>query len=178
MARKVVLYIAASLDGYIATPDGGVDWLPQPSAAEDYGYAELLASIDTTLQGRTTYEQVVTFGEWPYPSLRNYVFTHQPPAQALHPSIQFISEDPVAFVARLRQEAGKNIWLIGGSALAAPLLTAGLVDELMLFVMPQLLGGGIPLWRDRLPQPQPVHLLRAHTWPDGVTLLHYQLTAQ
>ena len=177
MARKVLFYIAASLDGYIATPDGGVDWLPQPSAEEvDYGYADLLASVDTTLQGRTTYEQVLTFGEWPYPSLRNYVFTHQPPTQAVHPSIEFVTENPVDFVARLRQQEGKNIWLIGGSTLAAPLLQAGVVDELLLFVMPQLLGQGIRLWQDRPLQHQPVRLLRTHTWPDGVTLLHYQLT--
>jgi dihydrofolate reductase len=173
--RKVVFYIAASLDGYIASPDGSVDWLPVPSADEDYGYAEFLNSVDATLLGRTTYEQALTFGEWPYPAQTNYVFTHNPPTEAAHPSVGFVVEEPVEFVRKLSQEAGGTIWLIGGSTLAAPLLAAGLVDELMLFVVPQLLGAGIPLWRQQ-DHSQPLHLLRTHTWPDGMTLLHYRLT--
>ncbi|MDF7812697.1 dihydrofolate reductase family protein [Hymenobacter sp. YC55] len=172
--RKVVFYIAASLDGYIASPDGSVDWLPAPPAGEDYGYAELLATVDATLLGRTSYEQVLTFGEWPYPTLTNYVFTRNPPTEAAHPSVAFVTEEPAEFVGRLRQEAGKTIWLIGGSTLAAPLIAAGLVDELMLFVVPQLLGAGIPLWRQQT-HSQPLRLLRSHTWPDRMTLLHYSL---
>ncbi|UOQ66066.1 dihydrofolate reductase family protein [Hymenobacter volaticus] len=174
--RKVVFYIAASLDGFIASPDGSVDWLPAPPPGEDYGYADLLASVDTTLLGRTTYEQVLTFGEWPYSTLTNYVFTHNPPTATAHPSVEFVTEEPVEFVGKLRQEAGKAIWLIGGSTLAASLLTAGLVDEMMLFVVPHLLGDGIPLWRQQS-HSQPVHLLRTHTWPDGMTLLHYNLAS-
>ncbi|UOG74722.1 dihydrofolate reductase family protein [Hymenobacter tibetensis] len=171
--RRVVFYIAASLDGYIASSDGSVDWLPA-LADEDYGYAEFLASVDTTLMGRTTYEQVLTFGEWSYPTLTNYVFTRQPPAKA-HPSVGFVVEDPVEFVGKLRREAGDTIWLIGGSTLAAPLLAAGLVDELMLFVVPRLLGAGIPLWHPQ-EQPRALQLLHTRTWPDGMTLLHYRLT--
>lgn len=173
--RKVVFYIAASLDGFIASEDGSVDWLPAPPEGEDYGYADFLATADATLQGRTTYEQVLTFGEWPYPALTNYVFTSQPPSsEAAPPSVQFVAEDPASFVAQLRQQPGKTIWLIGGSRLAEPLLAAGLIDELMLFVVPRLVGSGIPLWRVGR-QPQPLKVLRTHTWPDGMTLLHYQL---
>jgi dihydrofolate reductase len=171
--RKVVLYIAASLDGYIADTVGSVDWLPPVSGDEDYGYTEFLATVDTILLGRVTYEQVLTFGKWPYPKLTNYVFTHQPPAQAAHPSVRFVTEDPAAFVKELKQEEGGTIWLIGGSLLAAPLFAAGLVDELMLFVVPRLLGAGIPLWRQG--HAQPLKLLRTQTWPDGMTLLHYQV---
>ncbi|SNC77184.1 Dihydrofolate reductase [Hymenobacter gelipurpurascens] len=172
--RNVVLYIAASLDGYIASSDGSADWLPTPPPGEDYGYEEFLSTVDATLLGRVTYEQVLTFGEWPYPTLTNYVFTHQPPTEAAHPSVQFVSTDPVEFVQLLRHEPGGTIWLIGGSTLAAPLLAAGLVDELMLFTVPLLLGAGIPLWHPQK-HPQPLQLLRTHTWPDGLTLLHYRL---
>ncbi|WP_139924982.1 dihydrofolate reductase family protein [Hymenobacter sp. DG01] len=172
--RKVVLYIATSLDGYIASPDGSVEWLPTPPPGEDYGYANFLATADATLLGRATYEQVLTFGEWPYPTLTNYVFTHRPPAEPAHPSVHFITEDPTRFVAQLKREAGDTIWLIGGSTLAAPLLAAGLIDELMLFIVPQLLGSGIPLWREQ-PQPRSLDLQKTQTWPDGTTLLHYLL---
>ncbi|TYZ08855.1 dihydrofolate reductase [Hymenobacter lutimineralis] len=171
--RKVVFYIAASLDGYIASPDGSVDWLPAPPPGEDYGYADFLATVDATLQGRTTYEQVLTFGEWPYPTLTNYVFSRQL-AQSPVPSVQLVADDPVQYVTALKQHPGGTIWLIGGSSLAAPLLAAGLVDELMLFVVPQVLGAGIPLWQPGL-RLQPTRLLHTRTWPDGMALLHYQL---
>ncbi|NVO84898.1 dihydrofolate reductase family protein [Hymenobacter terrestris] len=175
--RKVVLYIATSLDGYIASPDGSVEWLP--TAGQDYGYAEFLASADTTLLGRATYEQVLDSGPWPYSGFTNYVFTNyvfsrKPPVLTPHASVQFVSDEPVAFVQALRQQPGRTIWLIGGSTLASPLLTAGLVDELMLLVVPRVLGSGIPLWRHQA-QPQTLQMLRTQTWPDGTVLLHYQL---
>ncbi|WP_375434626.1 dihydrofolate reductase family protein [uncultured Hymenobacter sp.] len=172
--RKVVFYVAASLDGYIASPDGSVDWLPVPPPGEDYSYTNFMASVDATLLGRTTYDQVLTFGEWPYPALTSYVFTHNPPPETASASVEFVVEDPAEFVAKLRQKAGNTIWLVGGSMLAAPLLAAGLVDEVMLFVVPRLLGTGIPLWGQQ-GHPQPLKLLRTHTWPDGMTLLHYSL---
>ncbi|QJX46903.1 dihydrofolate reductase [Hymenobacter taeanensis] len=175
--RKVVLYIATSLDGYIASPDGSVEWLPTPPPNEDYGYGNFLATADATLQGRATYEQVLTLGDWPYPTLTNYVFTRRPPTEPAHPSVHFVTEDPVSFVSQLKQQEGNTIWLIGGSMLAAPLLAAGVVDELMLFIVPQLLGAGIPLWRAQ-PQPRPLVLLNQQAWPDGMALLHYQLPAQ
>jgi len=173
--RKVVLYIATSLDGYIASPDGSVEWLPTPPPNEDYGYADFLATADTTLLGRATYEQVISFGEWPYPTLTNYVFTRKPPEEAAHSSVRFVVEEPLEFVTQLRQEAGGTIWLIGGSTLAAPLLAAGLVDEMILFVVPRLLGAGIPLWRLQ-DHSQPLKLLRTEAWLDGMVLLHYQVT--
>lgn len=172
--RKVILYIAASLDGYIASPDGSVEWLPTPPPGEDYGYADFLATADAALLGRTTYEQVLMFGEWPYPTLTNYVFSRKPPTGLLDPSVQFVSTNPADFVAELRQQPGGTIWLVGGSTLASPLLAARLVDELMLFVVPRLLGAGIPLWRPQ-DHPQPLQLLHTHTWPDGMALLHYRL---
>ncbi|QIL76390.1 dihydrofolate reductase family protein [Hymenobacter sp. HDW8] len=173
--RKVVLYIAASLDGYIASSNGSVDWLPPILPESDYGYADFLASVDATLMGRTTYEQMLTFGEWSYPELVNYVFTSNPPAEAAHSSVRFVTAEAVEFVGQLRQQEGGTIWLIGGSKLAAPLLAAALVDELMLFVVPRLLGDGIPLW-EAPKSAQPIKLLRNHAWPNGMILLHYQLT--
>ncbi|UOQ75504.1 dihydrofolate reductase family protein [Hymenobacter sp. 5516J-16] len=117
---------------------------------------------------------MLSFGEWPYPTLTNYVFTHRPPAEPAHASVHFVTEDPTQFVTQLKQQPGNTIWLIGGSTLASPLLAAGLIDELMLFIVPQLLGSGIPLWREQ-PRPRVLTLQRTQTWPDGTTLLHYLL---
>ncbi|SMB81735.1 hypothetical protein SAMN00120144_3012 [Hymenobacter roseosalivarius DSM 11622] len=107
--RKAVFYIAASLDGFIASADGSIAWLPTPAPGEDYGYADFIATVDTALLGRTTYEQVVGFGEWPYPTLTTYVFTHKPPAEAAHPSVRFVTSDPAEAVRQLRQESGGTI---------------------------------------------------------------------
>ena len=72
---KIILYVAISLDGYIAKKDGSVDWLS--SYDEDYGYEKFLSTLDTIIMGRKTYQQVLSFGEWPYSGLKTYVFTHQ-----------------------------------------------------------------------------------------------------
>lgn len=145
--RRVQLYIAASIDGYIARPDGGIDWLSTvEKKGEDYGYNDFLASIDTTLMGRKTYEDVLGFGgPFPYMNTANYVFSRrqrQPDGNPVH----LISEDPAAFVKGLKEKPGGNIWLIGGGQLNTALLNAGLIDEMILSVIPIVLGEGILLF--------------------------------
>ncbi|MCB0570755.1 MAG: dihydrofolate reductase [Phaeodactylibacter sp.] len=144
--RRIRLYIAASLDGFIARRDGAIDWLSSvEKAGEDYGYTEFLGSIDTTLMGYATYAQVLTFGAFPYSEQKNYVFSRQQRPPDGNP-VTFVAEDPAAFVSRLRQQPGGDIWLIGGGQLNAVLLQAGLVDELILSIIPVALGDGIPLF--------------------------------
>ncbi len=144
--RKIQLYIAASLDGYIARRDGSIDWLSiVEKAGEDYGYSEFVKSIDTTLMGYQTYAQVLTFGEFPYNDKQNYVFSRQPRPAGDKP-VSFVSEDPAAFVRRLKAQPGGGIWLIGGGQLNTILLNAGLIDEMILSIIPIVLGDGIPLF--------------------------------
>lgn len=145
--RKVQLYIAASIDGYIARPDGGIDWLSMvEKKGEDYGYGEFISSIDITLMGRKTYEEVLGFGgPFPYMDTKNYVFSRQQRQPDDNP-VQHIDEDPAAFVKRLKAQPGGNIWLIGGGQLNTVLLNAGLIDEMILSVIPIVLGEGIPLF--------------------------------
>lgn len=144
--RQIRLYIAASIDGYIARSDGAIDWLSMvEKAGEDYGYNDFIKSIDTTLMGYQTYAHVLTFGKFPYPGLQNYVFSRQARPADGNP-VAFISEDPAAFVRRLKEQPGGDIWLIGGGQINTLLLNAGLIDELILSIIPIILGEGIPLF--------------------------------
>ena len=146
--RKLTLYIAASLDGYIARTDGGIDWLENKVYAiegEDYGYSDFMQTIDTTLMGHSTYKVVLNMDMlFPYSDKTNYVFSHSEHPNAEH--VQFVPRNATGFVKQLKQEPGKDIWLIGGSQLNTLLLNAGLIDEIILTYIPIVLGKGIPLF--------------------------------
>ncbi|MCB9282828.1 MAG: dihydrofolate reductase [Lewinellaceae bacterium] len=147
--RKVSLYIAMSLDGYIATEDGSVDWLFS-AEDEDYGYYDFLAQIDTVLMGAKSYEFILNHGgEYPYPDQVNYVFTRNTHRPA-DPNVEFVTEEIPAFVERLKNQPGKTIWLVGGGQINAQLLQAGLIDEIILFIQPTVLGSGIPLFAGKV----------------------------
>jgi dihydrofolate reductase len=145
--RKVILYIATSLDGFIADQNHGLDWLenfPHPEG-EDYGYGEMISRIDTTLMGRETFRFLENFqGPFPYPDTKNYVFTQS--LKSTDFPVEIVSENAVAFVTRLKNEPGKDIWLVGGGKLNATLANAGLIDEIILTQIPVFLGLGIPVF--------------------------------
>jgi len=148
--KKVKLFIASSLDGYIATPEGKVDWLSDPENAGDhesgYGYDDFYASIDTTLMGYNTYREILGFGvPFPYPDKKNYVFSRLHEKKEDLP-VEFVHSDLVEFVKALKQEQGKDIWLVGGGHINGILLNEGLVDEMILSIVPVVLGNGIPLF--------------------------------
>ncbi len=147
--RQVILYIAASLDNFIARPDGRVDWLSSPDfliPGEDYGYQSFYQTIDTTLMGRSTYqfimEQDVPF---PYPDKKNYVFSRSSNMRDTD-FVEYISKDPADLVRQLKQEDGADIWLIGGGQINTILLNNDLIDKIILTIIPMTLGEGIPLF--------------------------------
>jgi len=150
MPRKLVSYIAASLDNYIARPDGDVSWLHAPELLlpdEDYGYRKFCGSINTTLMGHNTYRIIKGFDQpFPYTDTTNYVFSrsnhHRDTDQ-----VQFISGDIIEFVRELKKEKGKDIWLIGGGQINSLMLNNGLIDQLILTLIPLTLGTGIPLFQ-------------------------------
>lgn len=149
MSRRVILYVAVSLDGYIADREGKTDRLTgtNPEYDGDYGYSEFLSGVDTVVMGRTTYQQIVTElspGEWPYPELKSYIFTHQEMDDKR--GIAFIQRKPEKFLMEMKKKPGKDIWVCGGSNLANQLIDAGLIDEYHLHIMPVVLGGGVPLF--------------------------------
>lgn len=172
--RKIVLYIAISLDGKIARPDGSVDWLdsiPNPDKL-DYGYSDFYKSFDTTLQGYNTYQTILNFGiPFPYPDKKNFVFTTKTNLENTE-YVDFISGDIVSFIQDLKIEDGKDIWLIGGGKLNTSLFNAGLIDEFQIFVMPIIVGEGIPLF-GMLPNETMLRLIGNNAFPNGVVALKY-----
>jgi len=172
--RKIILYIATSLDGKIADKNGDVSWLnviPNPEKS-DYGYRDFLASIDTTIMGNTTYKQVLGFGVGnPYKGKTNFVITNDRLLKK-DEHVQYISENVVQFIRNLKEQNGKPIWCVGGSQLNALLLDHGLLDELRIFIMPIILGKGIPLTSE-LKKYTELELVDSKKFLSGVMELKY-----
>jgi dihydrofolate reductase len=171
--RKIIVYIATSADGYIARPDGNVDWLDRPRAAGDYGMTEFLKTIDAVIWGRRTFDEAIGrsgargFGS----KLRNYVFTHHLPAKPVK-GVEFVNDAVEAFVTRVRGEPGKNIWMMGGGGIIASFLDAGAIDEVINHVIPVFIGEGIPLVAPKH-RDVPLALKSTKKFADGVVRLHY-----
>jgi dihydrofolate reductase len=167
--RKVVLGVGISLDGYIARPNGEVDFLFMP---KDYSMAPFFATIDTAIMGRKTYDVARKMGGGSFRSpIKSYVFSHsQPPGE--RDGVMFTNQSPTELVGELRKRAGKNIWLMGGGELARGFLKADLVDELHLGVVPVLLGEGIPLFPAGFPQ-QEFSLIENKSYSKGLIAVKY-----
>lgn len=145
--RKVVLFIATSLDGYIATKDDSLEWLFKVEGEGDNGFSEFYESIDTVIMGKRTYdwslEELDTF---PHQGKECYVFTRSPEENTEH--VTFVNGDIPDLVKKLKQKKGKNIWIVGGGELLYSFLEEGLIDEFIVTVSPVILGNGIPLFKE------------------------------
>lgn len=141
-----LVFIATSVDGFIARRDGGIDWLKRVEReGEDYGYKAFFDSIDALVIGRGTYDVVRAFPEWPYAGKRCVVLTHRPlPPKA---NEEFFAGAPAELLARLGAEGVKRVYVDGG-AVISQCLAAGLVEQLTISQIPVLLGGGLPLFKD------------------------------
>jgi dihydrofolate reductase len=140
--RRIILHVAASLDGYIAGSDGGIDWLFHDA---DYGMAEFFRSVDTAVMGRKTWDASVALGVAKFPGMQHYIVTRTP-RPSDDPQIEFVGADVVAVVSGLRATPGKDIWLIGGGEIVRMFLDASLIDEIVVSIHPIILGSGIPLF--------------------------------
>jgi dihydrofolate reductase len=172
--REVLLNITTSLDGFIADPQGDIGWLVPPPAEAPAGYLELMASVDTLVMGRLTYETSLAIegGLEVFAGKQAFVFTSRDDLAPV-PGVTFVGEDPAQFVSRLKSQDGGTIWLFGGGRLATALSDAGLIDEYLIAIQPVLLGDGIPLWRT----PHQCTALqdpRAEVWPGGLAVLRYR----
>ena len=145
-APEIVYYVAASLDGFIATPDGGVEWLaPWEGSGQDYGYAAFLSSVDGLVLGSRTYEQALTFGSWPYGGKRAWVLSSR--RLDAVPGAVVTDGTPNDVVAEMAALGLRRVWLVGGGAIAGAFRAEGLISEYIVSVMPVILGGGVPLFR-------------------------------
>lgn len=166
--RKIVLFIACSLDGYIARANGDIDWLFDD---QDYGYAKFYESIDTVLVGRKTYEQASSFEEFPFKGKDCYVFSRS--ANNEDEIVKFVDGDIVNFTEELKSKEGKDIWLVGGAEIIEVLLSANLIDTFIISIHPILLGNGIPLFKKQEVETKLV-LKNSVKFSSGLVQLHYE----
>lgn len=147
--RKVILFIAMSLDGYIAGQNGNINWLngQDPDGQDMMSYDVFIKDIDTVIMGWNTYHQIVTElspDRWMYEDLTSYVVTHRQLPDTDH--INFVHEDVCQLVKFLRQKSGKDIWICGGAGVIQPLIQKGLIDRYHISIIPTILGDGIRLF--------------------------------
>src|SRR5213080_456757 len=173
--RKVIVHIAMSADGYIARTDGDLEWLTaRPAPAGFYGIDAFMQSIDTKLLGRKTYEASLRMGAKFDSGSRTIVFSrHAPPADA-PPGVEFVNGAIGPFLSRLREQPGKDIWLMGGGELIASFLDEQAIDEFVVSVAPVFIGDGIPLIARRH-RHLPLDLQSVERFEDGVVQLHYRV---
>ncbi|MEM8863154.1 MAG: dihydrofolate reductase family protein [Chloroflexota bacterium] len=176
---KITVYIATSLDGFIARPDGDIDWLNNPDYVlengDDMGYGALMQSIDAMVMGSSTFEKVLSFGiEWPYGETTVIVLSSRDlevPAE-IKKTVRLMKGSPAEIVQSLMQDGINHIYLDGGKTVQN-FLAAGLVSELIITKIPILLGQGIPLFG---PIPQDMHLTHMSTqsYPNGMVQSRYE----
>lgn len=168
------MFIATTLDGYIATNEDSLEWLFEVEGEGDNGYSEFYEKVDTVVMGRRTYDWLMEqdLEEFPYIKKECYVFSRSLAGQK-NEYVTYVDDDANAFVEQLRQKDGKNIWIVGGGALLEDFLQHKLIDELYITVAPVLLGGGIPLFQGEYGQ-QKLKLLGTRTFNQFVEL-HYEV---
>ncbi|MBN1597593.1 MAG: dihydrofolate reductase [Bacteroidales bacterium] len=167
--RRIVLFIATSLDGYIAGKDGNTDWL---FTEGDYGYKDFYKSIDTTLMGHNTFEYITQFGRFPYSNKENYVFSRKKRDPGIFP-VEFVFGDVAEFTEKLKARKGKNIWLVGGGQINSILLNANLIDRMIISIHPVALGQGIPLFKDESLKKLQFNLVKHEVFKKGLVQLTY-----
>lgn len=173
--RELQLFMAPSLDGYIAGAADELDWLLDESSAqgEDYGCQSFMDGVDTLVMGRHTWEISKDLAPWAHGDKQSYVFSSKD-LEISEPSVRRVGEDAAEFVRKLKEQAGKHIWLFGGGALSASLLGAGLVDRCILYFHPVLLGAGKPLfpaWHSRVP----LRLVSSQSYKSGLVRVEYSI---
>jgi dihydrofolate reductase len=180
---SVRVFIATSLDGFIAREDGRIDWLEQANRlappGEDCGFGAFFAKTDVLVMGRKTFETVLDFPEWPYGTKPVVVVTHRPDAlvipEKIRSTVSATSETPGALVSRLAAQGMKELYIDGG-ALIRSFLAADLIDEITVTQIPVLIGSGLPLWggdmRDRW-----LRLVQVKHFDFGFVQLRYERAA-
>ncbi|WP_153723168.1 dihydrofolate reductase family protein [Sporosarcina cascadiensis] len=145
--RKLVLFIAQSLDGYIATKDDSLDWLFKVEGEGDNGYSKFFETVDTVLMGKRTYDWVMEQekGQFPYSNKDSYVFSRSSIKDTK--DVTFVNGDIVDFTNNLKKEDGKDIWIVGGGDILYTFIKEKLVDDLIVTVAPIIIGEGIPLFK-------------------------------
>jgi dihydrofolate reductase len=172
MERKLVLYIAMSLDGYIAKTDGSIDFLSAvEQKGEDYGYEEFLKTTDTIIIGRKSFDKVISMGyEYPHKDKDVYIISRSPRTGI--GSFKYYSDNLKDLIVRLKSSKGKDIYCDGGAEIVNELLRENLIDEFIISVIPVILGSGIPLFKKDGPELK-LRLINSIHFDKGLVQLHY-----
>lgn len=171
--RAIIVNIATSADGFVARPDGNLDWLTsRPVLRGFYGLPKFARSVDAKILGRKTFDVSVELGARFSDKETHYVFSRRPPRGSVPAGVQFVTQSIKAFAERIRQQPGKNIWMMGGGAIIGAFLDEGAIDEFIISVVPTFIGEGVPLIAPRH-RDVPLRLLSVKHFPDGVVQLHY-----
>lgn len=170
--RKVILYIAMSLDGYIATLDNGLEFLSiVEEKDQDYSYQDFVNTVDTVIVGRKSYEKVISMGmNYPHTNKELYIITHNP-----RPSVgstKFYTGNLKELVLDLKTKKGKSIYVDGGAEIANEMLMENLIDEFYISIIPTLIGDGISLFKSGRPV-QNLRLISSKSYNKGLVQLHY-----
>lgn len=173
MSLKVSVYIATSLDGFIARKNGDIDWLPTPTeGGEDFGYADFMSTVDTIVMGRNTFEKVLTFGGWPYDK-KVVVLTSRDltlPTNLID-KVESLHLSPRKLIHELELRGMRHIYLDGGVTIQR-FIQEGLVNELTLTTIPILIGEGLPLF-GALKKDVPLELIHATSFTNGFVQKKY-----
>ncbi len=169
----MILYIATSLDGYIAKTDGSVKWLSiVEKKSEDYGYAAFYQTIDALVMGSKTYEQILGFGDWPYKEKPSYVLTRRE-IFTEQKNVEITTENPKQLIKKLQDQKLDKIWLVGGGALIKSFIKEGLIDEYIISIIPIILGQGIRLFQQPLVETN-LKCIETRKYSSGLVQVTYQ----
>ena len=170
---KLIYYVAASIDGYIADKQGDVCWLDMiDMQQDDHGFNAFYDDIDALIMGRTTYEQILDFGDWPYPGKPCWVMSAKQLA-ADYENVTFSAQQPEDLLNTIQQQGLRNVWLVGGGNLAKSFHDSGLISEYVISLIPYILGEGIPLLANAA-QPGELKLITSIQYNSGVVQLRYR----
>lgn len=177
MSPSLIYHVTSSLDGYIARPDGRLDWFDaERQADEEYSFQYFYTGIDSLLMGRMTYEALLAKGgTWPYPGKPCVVLTRSELPRASS-DIQLTHCTPAQVIAALREAGFQRTWLVGGGSLAGTCYAAGLIDEIVINLAPHLLGAGIRLFATGLERS--LQLSDQRRFNNGTLQLHYRVLNQ
>ncbi|HBH47016.1 MAG TPA: dihydrofolate reductase [Bacteroidales bacterium] len=172
---QIKLYIACSLDGYIARENHSLDWLnnfPNPDNS-DYGYHAFIQNIDILVMGRKTYDEIMGFDvDWPYKDYKTFVLTSQSDFKVLTTETYVLNAINAPIIEQLKSASSKNIWIVGGSKVIAQFINLNALDEMMIFMIPVVLGSGISLFADKIKE-TPFKLIKAESYKSGAVMLSY-----
>lgn len=172
--KNIKLYIISSLDGYIARPDGDLDWLLEfkKSSKVDSVYKDFFESVDTIIMGGRAYREIICMDViWPYKDKATYIVTHNPILEK--ENVYYITDNVIESISQLKQGTGKDIWLVGGGELITMLLNHELIDEMIITYLPIILGNGLRLFPNN-PKESQWNLSKSENFENGEVQVVYK----